>query len=213
MTGRGSGVPIPLMELFQFCDFGSFQVGKDRQTLATVMIRVFQEGYDARFGTAMAIPVLINELMIRTLWVVKQRFYGKQDWKHCIPTKNHSDLRAMLLIGYGALCLLDGIDAGIKSGGNSVAFLLRLNIIAWIRLILLIFKELRIRYGDQVLPLLQRFMDTIGNTLTPGERRLLLAYNDRIQAHEQHLAILLQRIWGRSTSPIPTNTWRVRCCL
>ena len=35
-NGRGSGVVIPFYELFQLCDFGSFQVGEARNTLATV---------------------------------------------------------------------------------------------------------------------------------------------------------------------------------
>jgi ABC-type spermidine/putrescine transport system permease subunit I len=69
------------MELFQLCDFGELQVGKNRQTLAVVMTEVFQNGYDARFGAAMAIPVLVNELMIRTLWVIKQHFFEKKGWK------------------------------------------------------------------------------------------------------------------------------------
>ena len=59
-SGRGSGVPIPFFEVFLLFDFGSFQVGKDRQTFAEVMTRVFQDGYDLRFGAAMAIPVSIK---------------------------------------------------------------------------------------------------------------------------------------------------------
>ena len=39
-TKRGSGVVIPFFELFQLCDFGSFQVGKHRNTLATVATKV-----------------------------------------------------------------------------------------------------------------------------------------------------------------------------
>ncbi|AOY76465.1 hypothetical protein [Clostridium formicaceticum] len=125
-TGRGSGVPIPFMQLFLLCNFGELLVEQHRQTLATVMTQVFQNGYDARFGAAMTIPILVNELMIHTLWVIKQRFYEKKDWKDCIPTDKHADLRMMLLIGHGTLCLMDGADAAIRSGGNAVAFILRL---------------------------------------------------------------------------------------
>lgn len=53
----------------------------------------------------------------------------------------------MLLIGDGTLCLLDGIDAAVRSGGNWVAFFLHLNIIAWFRLVLLVFREVCIRLG------------------------------------------------------------------
>lgn len=53
LNSRGSGVPIPFMELFQLCDFGSFQVKENRYTLAEVMVQVFQQGYDFRFGLTM----------------------------------------------------------------------------------------------------------------------------------------------------------------
>lgn len=145
--GRGSGIPIPFFELFQLCDFGEFKIGKDRQTLAIMMTRAFQEGYDARFGATMAIPVIINDLGIRLLWTVKKRFYHKKSWDECIPTNRHADLRAMIIIGNGALCLMDGADAAIRSSGNALKFVLRLNLVAWFRLILLILKELSIRYG------------------------------------------------------------------
>ena len=41
----------------------------------------------------------------------------------------------MLIIGDGTLCLMDGADAAIRSRGNWVNFFLRLNIVAWYRLV------------------------------------------------------------------------------
>ncbi len=144
---RGSGVVIPFYELFQLCDFGSFQVGDDRNTLATVATKVFQEGYDARFGLTMAIPVVVCDLSIKLTWAIKHHFYHKRPLAECIPTKRHDDLRMMLIIGNGTLCLMDGADAAIRSGGNWVNFFLRLNIIAWYRLVTLVFREVCIRAG------------------------------------------------------------------
>ena len=69
-VGRGSGIGIPFYELFQACDWGSFQVGQDRNTLAVVATKVFQEGYDARFGLAMALPVLLCDLSIKLIWAL-----------------------------------------------------------------------------------------------------------------------------------------------
>lgn len=191
MSGRGSGVSIPFMELFQLCDFGELKVGQHRQTLATVMTQVFQSGYDIRFGAAMAMPVLINELMIRILWVIKKHFYEKKDWKDCFPSQKHADLRMMLIIGNSTLCLIDGADAAIRSGGNAVAFILRLNIIGWVRLIILVFKELRIRYGHQVMVILKQFLAEIGGTLTYTERKLLNEYYERMQKVDEELNVLL----------------------
>lgn len=190
-SGRGSGIPIPFMNLFQLCNFGEFKVGEDRNTLAMVMTKVFQQGYDARFGAAMAIPVLINELMIRTLWVIKKRFFEKRDWKYCVPSEKYADLRLMLLVGYGALCLVDGAHAGIRSGGNVVSFVLRLNIIAWARLIILIFKELKIRYGGQITTLLKTFFNEVFALLSHDERELLYEYNARMSLLDEELKVSL----------------------
>lgn len=146
-AGRGSGVVIPFYELFQLCDFGSFQVGEHRNTLATLATKAFQEGYDARHGIAMAIPVLLCDLSIRLIWAIKHRFYHKKPWNECIPNKRHDDLRLMLILGTGVLCLMDGADAAIRSGGNCLAFFLRMNLIAWFRLVSLVLREVCIRLG------------------------------------------------------------------
>jgi len=187
-AGRGSGIPIPFMELFLMCDFGKFQNGNDRQTLAVTMTRVFQEGYDARFGVTMSIPVLIQELMIRSLWVIKKRYFEKKDWKECIPTEKHGDLRLMLLIGYTTFCLIDGIDAGLRSGGNMVQFILHLNYVAWVRLIMLVFKELIIRYGPYIKEYLDKFLYSIFSTIKNlNEQKLIKEFYERIQKIDREI--------------------------
>ena len=113
---RGAGVPIPFFEMFQFCDFGSFNVRGEQKNLAELMSQVFQSGYDARFGVAMAIPVAINEIMIRLLWAIKSRYYHKRSWKESIPFGgSRPELRRMLVVGHGSLCVVDGVDAAIRS--------------------------------------------------------------------------------------------------
>jgi len=144
---RGSGIGIPFYELLLLCDFGKFQAGKYRNTLAKIAVKVFQEGYDARFGLAMSIPVVLCDLLIKLVWAVKHYFYHKKPLEECIPSIRHDDLRIMLIIGDGTLCLFDAIDAAGRSGGNWVHFFLRLNIIAWYRLVHLAFREVCIRLG------------------------------------------------------------------
>ncbi|MBS6953800.1 MAG: hypothetical protein KH230_11275 [Enterocloster asparagiformis] len=146
-NGRGTGISIPFFELLQFCKFGSFSVGKDKQDLATIAIRAFQEGYDFRYGLATAIPVIITDLSIRLIWSIRQHFQYHKPLMNCIPTKKHASLRVMLLFGDGTLCLMDGIDAGVRSGGNALVFFTRLNLIAWFRFAFLVFKEVCIRVG------------------------------------------------------------------
>ena len=194
-NGRGTGVSVPFMELFQLCDFGKLQVGDDRQTLAIVMTRVFQEGYDLRFGTAMAIPVIIEELMIRVIWVIRQRFYNKKEWKECFPSKHHADLRIMLIIGNSTLCLIDGTDAaihGLVKNGNIMIFMLHINYVGWARLIMLVLRELRIRLGPVVLETLSNFTKEILYYVTPEEREVVQKFYERIQELDISLEILFR---------------------
>lgn len=144
---RGSGIVMPFYELFGFCKFGKFRVGKDKQDLAVIATRAFQEGYDFRFGMAQAIPVIITDLSIRLIWSLRKHFQYKKPIKECIPSAKHDDLRIMILLGMGTLCVMDGADAAIRSGGNFVAFFTRMNLIAWFRFSILVLKEVFIRIG------------------------------------------------------------------
>lgn len=146
-SNRGSGVVIPFFEFFQLCNFGKFQVDENRNTLAKLASKVFQEGYDARFGLTMSIPVMLCELSIKLIWAIKRHFYYKRPIEECIPSKRHDELRVMLIVGHGVLCLMNGTKSFVKSKGNSLIFFLNLNIIAWFRLIYLVLKEVFIRVG------------------------------------------------------------------
>ncbi|WP_233998419.1 hypothetical protein [Pseudoalteromonas sp. T1lg48] len=137
---RGSGIPIPFYNLLLLLDVGEF--GKHKQTFATIATKVFEQGYDFRHGLAMAIPVMISELLTRIMWTCKARFYHKRPWKECIPSANNPELRRMLLVAHGTLCLVDTSDAALKSGGDMVQFLLRTNLIGWVRFGNLALKEM-----------------------------------------------------------------------
>ena len=142
-TGRGMGIPIPFYELFLLCDLSSF----DGPSFAEIAINVFERGYDLRHGATLAIPIMLNEFMVRVLWSIKRKVYHGYAWKNCVPTDSHPDLRCMLLVSEGALCLIDGVDAVVRANGNLIEFILRLNLVAWFKLILMIFKEIAIRYN------------------------------------------------------------------
>lgn len=144
--GRGTGVPIPFYNLLQMINIGEF--GQHKQTFATVTTKVFEQGYDARHSMAMAIPVAINELLIRFMYTMKAHFYHGKDWQDSIPSAKIPELRRMLLVGHGTLCIMDGADAAIRSGGEMVQFLLRTNLIAWVRFGHLGLKELNAWYNS-----------------------------------------------------------------
>lgn len=135
--GRGTGVPIPFYELTQFLNVGEF--GADKLSFAQVARKVFEEGYDLRFGLVMSIPVVIVELVLRVYCVIRDR-YGCSTWserlKRNLGGKQTLRMQKMLLVAQGSLCLVDLTDATIRSGGmgaNPVLFFSRLNCIAWAR--------------------------------------------------------------------------------
>lgn len=186
-VGRGAGLPMPFYNLFLLMDFGNF----DGKSFADIAIRVFEEGYDLRYGAAMAIPVLVEELSIKIIWVLKQRYYVKKEWKDCVPTSRHADLRMMLLVGNATLCLVDGIDAAIRtglSGGNPLTFVLHLNLVAWTRLIILVFRELRIRYGVLVNQTIDKYLAEFGG----NDRYVLKRYYERMDILDQNLEHMLK---------------------
>ena len=188
-TGRGAGIPIPFYELFLGCEFGSI----DGKTLADNMIQVFEKGYDLRFGAAMAIPVILEEMMIRALWMIRQRFVRKKSWKESYPSSAHADLRIMLITGNATLCIIDGADAAVHglAGGNFVSFICHLNLIGWARLVMLVLKELAIRLGPVADQIIERFWDEMANHLTPAERERIHAFYERMQEYDQYLDLLL----------------------
>ena len=145
--GRGTGIVMPFYEFFGFCKFGSFSTVNGTKDLSEIAMQAFNQGYDFRFGLTQAIPVVITELSIRLIWALRQRFQFRKPLKDCIPTVSHADLRVMLLFGNGTLCVMDGIDAGVRSGGNFLMFFMRLNLIAWFRFSTLVLKEVLIRIG------------------------------------------------------------------
>ena len=167
-VGRGSGIPIPFFSLLQFVNVGQF--GQHRQSFAKIVVQVFEQGYDLRHGMAMAIPVMVTEMLTRIMWVLKQRFYHQSPWSACIPTANCPELRRMLLIAHGSLCLVDTADAALRSGGNAIQFLLRGNMIAWVRFGTLALKELKAWYREGGLDI-----DAVDDYLDAECARLLAA--------------------------------------
>lgn len=148
---RGMGIVLPFYELFGLCEFGSFSDGNgNKQSLAMIATRAFNEGYDARFGLAMAVPVLITDLSIRLIWSIRRFFQMKKPLKECVPTNVHPDLRVMLIVGNGTLCAMDSIDAAVRSEGDFLTFFMRLNMIAWFKLVKMVIKEVCIRVGVSV---------------------------------------------------------------
>jgi len=167
-VSRGSGIPIPFYALLQFVNVGEF--GQYRQTFGKIAVQVFEQGYDLRHGLAMAIPVLVTELLTRICWVVKRRFYHNAPWGECFPSGSNPELRRMLLVAHGSLCLVDTTDAALRCGGNMIQFMLRTNLIAWVRFGTLGLKEVQTWYWQG-----QIDSDAVNSYLEAEYRRILTA--------------------------------------
>ncbi|ASG80283.1 hypothetical protein [Lactiplantibacillus pentosus] len=152
---RGSGLPIPGTEIFQLLNFRILKT--DNLSVSKLCTKVFENGYDARHAAVTTIPVLINELLTRLLWALKQYFYHKRPLLEILKAHNAPELNRMLLCSYGAFAGLDIGDAvahGIKkSHGNYYVALLeglsRLNISLYPRLALMCYKETFSWYNNQ----------------------------------------------------------------
>ena len=94
----------------------------------------------------------------------------------------------MLLVGNCTLCIIDGVDAAIRSGGNALAFVLHMNLIAWARLVMLIFRELRIRYGSNVDWVVNKYLAEIGL----NDKVALQQYYNRMNLFDQKMEQLLK---------------------
>lgn len=110
---------------------------------------------------ALAIPVLVTELLTRVMWVFKQRLYHKKPWSDCVPSASTPELRRMLLIAHGSLCIIDTTDAALRSSGNMIQFMLRANLIGWVRFGTVALKELKAWYreGSMDVDLVDKYLD------------------------------------------------------
>lgn len=144
---REIGIPSPIWSwvndiivLKSKLGISSNEFDKDMSDLA---IKIFENGYDARFQTAQMIPVLINELLVRTIYSIRRLIsYYKENvkksikslWDKCEPFSNNS-IKRMLTVAHGAFCLLDTADATVRAlvirrgAFNVEEFIMRINIV------------------------------------------------------------------------------------
>jgi hypothetical protein len=147
--GRGSGIPSPLWTWINdvLTIKAKLQIphSKFDEEFYNLAIKMFEQGYDFRFQTAQAVPVIFNELTVRLLYSLRRYFCFKKEnkgrqtsfkdtWNACKPFDN-PEVNRMLTVAHGTFCVVDITDAtarGFATGGgvfNPVEFFLRLNVI------------------------------------------------------------------------------------
>lgn len=147
-SGRGMGIPSPLWtwtnDIIAIKSKLNIPVNQFDKDVSDLALNIYKEGFDFRFQTAQAIPVFINELIVRLFYSTRRliKYYKSTDkndrsfkgiWTTCEPFSNPT-VKRMLTVAHGTFCLVDITDATIRgfvSGGgnfNSLEFFLRLNV-------------------------------------------------------------------------------------
>lgn len=97
------GLPVPLMSLFNFLQFGS--IGEENQTIAEIVQGMYYEGYDFVHFCGMAVPVMLTEVIVRLGYALKRIKEGNTV-KDSIPfsadREKHPKLVTMLFLGHSA---------------------------------------------------------------------------------------------------------------
>lgn len=146
---RGAGVPSPIFKYLM-----ALPIKIDGMTFSQLMQSVYMKGYDFRFCTAAAIPVVVNDILIRGIWALKKyarvwnalepempksekrKYCLSQSVPFCTPANPKRDLSNMLLVSNACLIAVDTIGATIKSKGNPISFLCNCNFAAWINFVI-----------------------------------------------------------------------------
>lgn len=147
--GRGMGIPSPLWtwtnDIIAIKSQLKIPISEFDQAVNSLALDIYQKGYDIRFQKVQAIPVVINEILVRAVYSIRRMisYYSNTDktersfaamMRFCEPFKNPS-VKRMLTVSHGTFCVLDIGDAMIRGGifgsgtFNVKEFVMRLNIV------------------------------------------------------------------------------------
>jgi len=146
---RGMGIPSPLWawsnSIIAIKNKLGLNASSFDKSFNDIALELYNQGYDARFQTAQAIPVFINGLLVRLMYLVRRlvKYYNDTPksevsitvlWTNCKPYGNPT-VERMLTVAHGTFVLVDVGDASIRAIAkgygefNPVEFFLRLNLI------------------------------------------------------------------------------------
>lgn len=145
---RGMGIPSPMWcwinDVIAIKETLHMPVFEFEKSICELAEKIYLQGYDIRFQTTQAIPVFINEMLVRLIYSIRRlmRYYLKTEkeersfslmWKSCEPFSN-ATVKRMLTVAHGTFCLVDAGDAVARSivpkGGMEVTeFFMRLNVV------------------------------------------------------------------------------------
>ncbi len=167
---RGMGIPSPFWtwtnDIIAMKAKLGLSVSDTNKAMNELALEIFEKGYDTRFQTAQAIPVFLNELLVRLIYATRRLFRYfteipktehsfKLMWKNCEPFSNPT-VKRMLTVAHGTFCLVDAGDAVgrvfVDGGGtfDVIELVLRLNIVGVGRFAISLYGETKrtISYGS-----------------------------------------------------------------
>lgn len=187
--GAGMGIPGPILSLAKEI---AMIPGIDKTPLPKLLNDLFEKGFDFRLELTVAhelgkqaIPVIINEAVVRAFYFIRRLYMQYKEKKslkalnikEALPFKNRTIVR-MITISSGTFVACDMIDAAARSavknigntGGFVKDFLLRVNFVG-----------------------VGRFVVAVGADVKMGVQRSK-ARNERIAIYSQQLHLLNARI-------------------
>lgn len=200
--GRGMGIPSPIWawsnDVIAIKRKLNIPVSEFDKTVSEMALKMFEKGYDVRFQTAQAIPVFINEMIVRLFYLIRRiiKYFvavPKEEkslnllWKTCEPFSN-ATVKRMLTVAHGTFCLIDLGEASIRAiitgGGtfNITEFLMRFNIVGIGRFTISLYGEvkrgIRLKKSNTQALFIKRETIIIDDYIE-GLKILSEAYNDR----------------------------------
>jgi hypothetical protein len=165
--GRGMGIPSPLWtwtnDIIAIKRSLNIPVSQFDKSINELAVNLYKEGYDARFQSTQAIPVFINEMLVRLVYAIRRliKYFAETDketrsfslmWKKCEPFSNPT-VKRMLTVAHGTFCLIDIGDAAVRGfvtgagSFNLLEFFLRLNIVGVGRFTISLYGEVKREIG------------------------------------------------------------------
>ncbi len=166
---RGMGIPSPLWtwtnDIIALKRSLNIPVSQFDKSINELAINIYKAGYDTRFQSAQAIPVFVNEMLVRLVYAIRRliKYYAEIDketrsfslmWRKCEPFSNPT-VKRMLTVAHGTFCTLDIGEAtirGLLTGAgtfNPTEFFLRLNIVGVGRFTISLYGEVKREIGIQ----------------------------------------------------------------
>ena len=152
-AGAGMGIPGPIISFAK--ELSSLPIIKETDLTKKLNCIYQKERFDLRSEIAVArelgnqsIPVVINEVLVRSFYFIRRTFIeyndkkqlSKIEWRKVLPFNNPTITR-MMTIASGTFLLIDTSCAILKSGGDIKTFVLNVNIVNVFRFSIALWNE------------------------------------------------------------------------